>query len=464
MDKDIVPELLEKIKKEFEKQHISSEKIHVLLNRLENEKATYKDAHEYAVKVGELLSSVLKTNITVESLPDGKMYFNIAERVFEETLQNNYIYVSDYVDKVQNSLNHQVGLRLKVQHPDFNKERLKGFVNKVSSADDFSDVQWMLGDPIVNFTQSIVDDFIKKNAKFHNDIGMKSVIKRQIKGKACKWCQRLEGVYDYPDHTPKDVFHRHENCRCITEYFPSGEKKKQDVWSKKWENYDIINRDITNESKNISNVRKRALKENIASNPIELIGIRNENDIINDIGGGDETKGSCSSAAFAYIGAKQGYRVLDFRGGASQDLFSRLSVINDIAKLPGVNSQEIKHKNDFSAVKQLLKNVDEGKEYYLATGRHAAIIRKVGGEYQYLELQSDGRNEYVNGFHQLNNQILKNRFGCQKSHTIRGRGYAVSNTMIEIDSLGKNDEFKKILSFINTAEDNQTKGSRGHVK
>ena len=111
-----------------------------------------------------------------------------------------------------------------------------------------------------------------------------------------------------------------------------------------------------------------------------------------------------------------------------------------------------------------MKNVDEGKEYYLATGRHAAIIKKVGGEYQYLELQSDGRNGYVNGFHQLNNQILKIRFGCQKSHTFRGRGYAVSNTMIEIDSLGKNDEFKKILSFINTAEGNQTKGSRGHVK
>ena len=163
MAKDIVPSLLEKIEKEFDKQHISSEKIHALLNRLENEKATYKDAHEYAVKVGELLSNVLKTNITVESLPDGKMYFNIAERVFEETLKNNYIYVSDYVDKVQNSLNHQVGLRLKVQHPEFNKERLKGFVNKMSSADDFSDVQWMLGDPNVNFTHPVSFSLLKES-------------------------------------------------------------------------------------------------------------------------------------------------------------------------------------------------------------------------------------------------------------------------------------------------------------
>lgn len=140
--------------------------------------ATYKDAHTYAVEVGEILSKVLNVHITAETLPDGKMYFNIADRVLNETLKNNYSLVSDYTEGVQTGLNQQAGLKLRAQRPDFDQDRVKGFINKLSSADDFTDVQWVLGDPMVNFTQSVVDEAIKKNAKFHSDAGMKSVIKR----------------------------------------------------------------------------------------------------------------------------------------------------------------------------------------------------------------------------------------------------------------------------------------------
>ena len=196
--------------------------------------ATYKDAHAYAVEVGEILSKVLNVHITAETLPDGKMYFNIADRVLNETLKNNYSLVSDYTEDVQTRLNQQAGLKLRAQRPDFDQDRVKGFVNKLSSADDFTDVQWVLGDPMVNFTQSVVDEAIKKNAKFHSDAGMKAVIKRQVKGKACKWCRGLEGTYDYPKGTPNEVFHRHENCRCVTEYYPEKKKARQDVWSKVW--------------------------------------------------------------------------------------------------------------------------------------------------------------------------------------------------------------------------------------
>lgn len=239
---DIVPELLEAIKKDFEKQRVDSKKIQALLKLLEDGKATYKDAHAYAVEVGEILSKVLNVHITAETLPDGKMYFNIADRVLNETLKNNYSLVSDYTEGIQTRLNQQAGLKLRAQRPDFDQDRVKGFVNKLSSADDFTDVQWVLGDPMVNFTQSVVDEAIKKNAKFHSDAGMKSVIKRQVKGKACKWCRGLEGTYDYPKGTPNEVFHRHENCRCVTEYLP-GDGKKQNVWSKSWKKEAITQRE-----------------------------------------------------------------------------------------------------------------------------------------------------------------------------------------------------------------------------
>lgn len=141
---------------------------------------------------------------------------------------------------------------------------------------------------MVNFTQSVVDEAIKKNAKFHNDAGMKAVIKRQVKGKACKWCRGLEGTYDYPKGTPNEVFHRHENCRCVTEYYPSGKKKKQDVWSKDWSDRKSERRkdqlqDLTNDfiaSKKNRNkpleMLARARAEELGYNPLPTETVVNE--------------------------------------------------------------------------------------------------------------------------------------------------------------------------------------------
>lgn len=47
----------------------------------------------------------------------------------------------------------------------------------------------------------------------------------------------MVGTYNYPDEVPDDVYKRHRHCRCIVEYFP-GDGKKQDVWSKEWEDVD----------------------------------------------------------------------------------------------------------------------------------------------------------------------------------------------------------------------------------
>ena len=56
-------------------------------------------------------------------------------------------------------------------------------------------------------------------------------------------------------------------------------------------------------------------------------------EIIERLAGGDMTKGSCSSLAFAYIGNKNGLDVLDFRGGNSQYVFSMNSNIKKILEL-----------------------------------------------------------------------------------------------------------------------------------
>ena len=172
------------------------------------------------------------------------------------------------------------------------------------------------------------------------------------------------------------------------------------------------------------------------------------------------TKGSCSSAAFCYVGDKAGFDVLDFRGGDSTSFFAKTGNIEKIAKLPGVSSFIVRQGNDFAAVKNLIPNVKEGKEYILAVGKHSAIIRKTSIGFEFLELQDPMRN----GWFKLNYERLQKRFACQKSHTFAGKKVELKNILIDVDSLGKSKDFEKILEYINTPKGKQMKGAAGNVR
>lgn len=104
----------------------------------------------------------------------------------------------------------------------------------------------------------------------------------------------------------------------------------------------------------------------------------------------------------------------------------------------------------------------EGKEYYFTCGRHAAILRKKNGIYEYLEMQSSDPKE--NGFQRLTVQSLKNRFKAQKSHTSYKTKYEVSSFLVEAGSLGGSPGYRKLIGYINTAKDKQQKGLDGELK
>ena len=182
--------------------------------------------------------------------------------------------------------------------------------------------------------------------------------------------------------------------------------------------------------------------------------------IIDRLAGNDKTKGSCSSLAFAFAANKAGFNVLDFRGGKSLDIFSSPYHIKEIAKLNGVKSEIVRHINDFTAVEQLLKKAEVGKQYYLSTGRHAAIINRLEKGAEFLELQDNERK----GFHPLTKERLKNRFSCKKSCSKYGIKIERSSIMIDIESLGKSKEFIELMKYINTSEDAQRKGAGGFAK
>lgn len=227
---DIAPELLDKIQKDFQDEVKKSNKLKALRKLIDDKQATYEQANEYAIEVGEILARSFKKHISSSVLPDGRMYYNIGERILNPTLTKNYELVTNIAKEIQEELNRQVGIGLKVSVPNVDKGKIKGFVDRLSS-ELFDDVSWILLEPIINFTHNGVNDVLEANASFQANVGLKPKIKRTLVGGACKWCVSLAGTYSYPD-VPEDVYKRHERCRCTVEYIPDG-VKRQNVWTKR---------------------------------------------------------------------------------------------------------------------------------------------------------------------------------------------------------------------------------------
>lgn len=214
-------------------------------------------------------------------------------------------------------------------------------------------------------------------------------------------------------------------------------------------------------------IEQACTTENVEHRAVQALPKQLTSDeIIERLAGGDMTQGSCSSLAFAYIGNKNGLDVLDFRDGGSRRVFSMNKNIMKMLELPGVEGSITKVKKEVQGTIDVLKNLELNKEYYLATGKHAAIVRKLDTGYQYLELQSKYQNGWM-PFERYGSMAttLNKRFGCRKT-VDKSFGYVWERTVIlmDVDSFKDNEEFEQLLGYINTAVDKQRKGTLGDVR
>lgn len=232
---DIAPKLLKKIQDDFKNKFDNSKIIRELYRKVKQGNATYKEANEFAIEVGELLSGSFKKNLSSSVLPNGRMYYNVADRIIRDTLGNNYELVADISAKIQEILNKKAGIGIKAIKPKINEDKVRGIVDIVSGKEKYDDIAYMLGEPVVNFSQSVVNDAVRENADFQYKAGLSPKIIRTSTGKCCEWCDKLAGIYDYEavSDTGNNVFRRHKYCRCLVEYAP-GDGKRQNVHTKQW--------------------------------------------------------------------------------------------------------------------------------------------------------------------------------------------------------------------------------------
>lgn len=489
---DIGAELLEKIRAEFQKTCKADKYIQSVLKKIEGSTAKMEEVATLSKRLGLRASQAIGTYVNAGALPDGKMYYNIADTILSGVLKDNYDIINSAAAECQKALDRKAGINIRPQQAEFPAERIQAVANAASIPDIAEEVMIRrMTSPTQNITESFYNDYVEANVKFRSDAGLDCYIIRNDHGGCCEWCAKLAGKYHYPEDVPKDVYRRHDNCGCTVTYLNG--RKAQNVWDKtKWNvsdeelermkkvgarepvrlvdnsgKSDIIEAKKPNYARATYEIQHECEVNKVAYNKVEKLSEQlSGSEIINRLAGGDMTKGSCASLGFAYIGNKNGLDVLDFRDGNSRDIFSRTSTIKKVLELPNVKGSVVKVKKEAMDTAALLKKLEHNKEYFVAAGKHAAIVRNTENGLEYLELQSRIQNGWTS-FNKYGSTVatLQKRFGCRKTvDRSFGMVWERSVIIIDVDSFADNSDFQHILGYINTAVDKQKKGLSGNVK
>ena len=122
-------------------------------------------------------------------------------------------------EQVQLDLNADAGLGINYVHPIFDGNRAYGIVAELRNNPEFVNIERTFYDQLVNFSQNVVDESIRVNANVLSNAGVQSKVVRHHEVGACAWCRAVAGTYEYKDvRTMKDVWRRHENCRCTIDF------------------------------------------------------------------------------------------------------------------------------------------------------------------------------------------------------------------------------------------------------
>ena len=231
MAQDVVPALNERVQSSFKGYCLKDRRLTQISRRIRDGTATQFDAHDYAEHVGENLSRALVTNLTADNLPNGTLYYNIAQRIVIPGLEENYNLINDVSADIQSIVDKKAKIGLGAVKADFPASRINGLIDKMTADNILLEeaIRW-LKEPIINNSEAFFDDFVRENAKFRTDVGLKATITRTVAPGCCKWCDEMAGTYDY-DKVPDDIYRRHEFCRCTVTY--QSKKTSQNVWSKK---------------------------------------------------------------------------------------------------------------------------------------------------------------------------------------------------------------------------------------
>lgn len=225
MAEDMAPALIEAVKAAFTRLMAADSELAEKLAKIQAGSVSYTDALDYADRVGHALAQALGEELTVDTLPDGTLYYNIAQRLITEVGGEACTLAASAAEMVQSELNHNADLDyLNPIKAKTTNERLTGLINTVSGK-PITETASTLAAGARALPQGIVSDTMEANAKFLAESDLDIKIVRKSAYKCCEWCSRMAGTYPYAGGIRQDVYRRHDNCRCAVDLVETRKNK-----------------------------------------------------------------------------------------------------------------------------------------------------------------------------------------------------------------------------------------------
>ncbi len=129
--KDVAPELLEKLNKTFGQKVAIDPQIRSYKKKLEAEKLTERDCALYIRKVVSIASASVTDVMKPKNLPDGKLYWNIAEAVIVPFLKGVIVQMNNIAVSMMKDSDKKQNINIKIQKLRYPDGQIRSYLNMI---------------------------------------------------------------------------------------------------------------------------------------------------------------------------------------------------------------------------------------------------------------------------------------------------------------------------------------------
>lgn len=233
---DIAPELYNKIQNRM--RNMLSRDMD-LVTKIRKGKATQRDIAKYADRVGRAASISFKEVLKLDDLPDGKLYWNIADKTIGETLKNIYDDVNTVAAIQMRGEDIKKGFQLGIKQGIAPDKRIKEVLEMAVNQTTQEALDNAMTDPVIATARKYYDDFQRANGDARSALGFAETVIRKYDDKGlhngktpCLWCIQREGTFTMQEAHALGVFERHPGCGCMIEVITPKNTQVQTDWTR----------------------------------------------------------------------------------------------------------------------------------------------------------------------------------------------------------------------------------------
>lgn len=219
---------------ELDKRAESDKQLAALLDKIHSGKATFEDTAAYNERFSNMLGETLAKYI---GEPDGS---GANESLCTQLLRDQHGDINALLADVQREMDGRIGLNLRPIQPRFPAERVRQLARALEDITVPQDtLQRRAASGAANVSKSFHDAYMKENAKFRSEAGLKCRITRNGSSGCCAWCAEVIGTFEFGDE-PSDIFRRHDNCDCTVIYGTQVLRGKYDADGKRTKTWEEV--------------------------------------------------------------------------------------------------------------------------------------------------------------------------------------------------------------------------------